>query len=212
MGTIGQGILGGFKGRVGTVVGSSWKGIPVMRSRPPRKRTQSSELQLAQQARFRLMTGFLRPLTDLLNQTYKKFAIGMSGFNKAFSDNMKEAVAGTYPDFVIDFTKVSLSKGPLPNAVAISASSTDPGKLSFSWTDNSEIGTALSSDNAFVAAYDEDLCHWAYTQKAVGRNAGSFVLDMSKFSGKTVHTYIGFISASGRVVSDSFYTGTVSIL
>lgn len=33
MGTIKQGILGGFSGKVGTVIGSSWKGISYMRSR-----------------------------------------------------------------------------------------------------------------------------------------------------------------------------------
>jgi hypothetical protein len=34
MGTIKQGILGGFSGKVGTVVGASWKGIAYMRSLP----------------------------------------------------------------------------------------------------------------------------------------------------------------------------------
>ena len=34
MGTFKKGILGGFNGTVGTVVGSNWKGITVMRSRP----------------------------------------------------------------------------------------------------------------------------------------------------------------------------------
>ena len=32
MGKIKQGILGGFKGKVGTVIGSSWNGISYMRS------------------------------------------------------------------------------------------------------------------------------------------------------------------------------------
>ena len=31
MGTINQGILGGFSGKVGTVIGGSWKGITYMR-------------------------------------------------------------------------------------------------------------------------------------------------------------------------------------
>ena len=31
MGTIKKGILGGFSGKVGTVVGASWKGISYMR-------------------------------------------------------------------------------------------------------------------------------------------------------------------------------------
>lgn len=38
MGTIEQGFLGGFNGKLGTAVGSKWKGINVIRSRPPRKR------------------------------------------------------------------------------------------------------------------------------------------------------------------------------
>ena len=34
MGIIWQGILGGVSGRVGNVIGSSWEGIPVLKSRP----------------------------------------------------------------------------------------------------------------------------------------------------------------------------------
>ena len=36
MGTIKQGILGGFSGKVGTVVDSSWKGISYMRGQATR--------------------------------------------------------------------------------------------------------------------------------------------------------------------------------
>ena len=34
MGVIKQGILGGFSGKVANIVGSSWKGIPVIKSLP----------------------------------------------------------------------------------------------------------------------------------------------------------------------------------
>jgi hypothetical protein len=34
MGKISKGILGGFSGTVGTVVGGKWKGIDYMRSKP----------------------------------------------------------------------------------------------------------------------------------------------------------------------------------
>ena len=33
MGKISQGILGGFSGKVGTVIGGNWKGIDYMRSK-----------------------------------------------------------------------------------------------------------------------------------------------------------------------------------
>ncbi len=95
MGTFEKGYLGGFSGKVGTAVGSSWKSLNVLRSNPPSKRRgQPSDLQLQRQAKFSLITNFLTPLTDLLNQTYSKSAAArMSGFNKAFSVN-SDAIAG----------------------------------------------------------------------------------------------------------------------
>jgi hypothetical protein len=56
-------------------VGSSWKNLNVLRSLPPSKRKgQPTDLQLERQAKFTLITAFLRPLTDLLNLTYSKSA------------------------------------------------------------------------------------------------------------------------------------------
>ncbi|MDP4251936.1 MAG: DUF6266 family protein [Bacteroidota bacterium] len=214
MGTFEKGYLGGFSGKVGTAVGSSWKGLSVLRSRPPRKRRgQPSDLQLEQQAKFALMSNFLQPLTDLLNQTYSKSAgAEMSGFNKAFSVN-SEAIAGVYPAIAVDYPKVLLSKGSLPNVTAPTAASTVAGKLAFSWIDNSGADNkALISDLAFVAAYNEELKHWVFVQKAATRNAGTYTLDLTAFSGKPVHSYIGFMSADRKKVASSLYTGQVNIL
>ncbi|MDP9040682.1 MAG: DUF6266 family protein [Bacteroidota bacterium] len=52
MGTIVKGILGGFSGKVGTVVGSSWKGLAVMKSVPGPRKGSPTLLQLEQQAKF----------------------------------------------------------------------------------------------------------------------------------------------------------------
>ena len=212
MGTFEKGYLGGFSGKVGTAVGSSWKSLSVLRSRPPRKRRgQPTEQQLEQQAKFSVITNFLRPLTDLLNQTYGKSANAeMSGFNKAFSEN-KKAYTGAYPAFAVDYTKMQLSAGSLPNVVA-TAVSTVAGKLTFNWPDNTGVNSALSSDLAYVAAYNEELGHWLYIQKAAARNALAYILDVTPFSGKPVQTYIGFMSADRKKISPSLYTGVVNIL
>jgi len=125
MGTFEQGYMGPFRGKLGTAVGSRWKGLYVLRSRPPRKRSgPASESQLEVQAKFLLMTKFLRPLTDLLNQTFKKSAVNMSGANKAFAEN-KKAVTGAYPDFAIDYAKVILSTGNFDNAGGPAAKSAE---------------------------------------------------------------------------------------
>jgi hypothetical protein len=213
MGTFEQGYMGGFRGKLGTAVGSTWKGLNVLRSRPPRKRTgPASESQLEVQAKFTLMVKFLLPLTDLLNRTFKKSAVNMSGANKAFAEN-KRAITGAYPDFTIDYPKVVLSTGNFVNAGGPAVKSAEAGKLIFTWTDNSNADKKmLISDLAFVAAYSEDLNSWIYEPKAATRNAGSFTLDVAEFSGKPVQTYIGFMSADGRKVATSLFTGTVNVL
>lgn len=212
MGTIQGGVLGGFNGKVGAVIGSHWKGKAVMRGKSTAKRAKSSELQLEQQAKFTLMVNFLQAITDFLNISFKKAAVQMSGFNKALSGNIQLAVSGTYPDFTVDYPKIQLSKGSLPNFAAPTAASTVAGKLAFTWTDNSNIKGALISDIVYVAAYNEELKHWILNDDAAARNAGSFVLDVSGYSGKPLQTYIGLISADGKKASASIYTGAVTVL
>jgi hypothetical protein len=212
MGTITKGILGGFNGKVGTVVGSNWKGKAVMRSKPGPRKGKPSQAQAEQQVKFSLMIKFLQPLTPLLELTYKKVATGMSGFNKAMSFNVMNAITGTYPAYSIDYAALLLSRGDLPNATAPAAASSAAGKLVFSWTDNGGLGRALATDKAFVAVYSETLKHWAFITDTAARNAGIYTLDATAFSGQAVQTYLGFISANGRFVSNSLFTGVVNVL
>ena len=117
-----------------------------------------------------------------------------------------------YPAFTIDFTKVILSKGILPDAGSPAVASTVAGKLTFTWVDNTGTGDALATDMAFVAVFNEALNRWIFRQNTAARNAGTFTLDVPAFSGKPVQTYIGFISADGSSVSTSLYTGQVNVL
>ena len=94
MGTFSKGLYGAFKGKVGSLVGSTWKGIEVLRSKPAAGKGKFSPEQLQQQAKFALMTKFLQPLTSLINTTYAATAVQMSGFNKAFLVN-NEAIKCT---------------------------------------------------------------------------------------------------------------------
>ena len=48
MARISKGILGGFSGTVGTVIGGSWKGIAYMRSMPSSRKSSSTVKQKEQ--------------------------------------------------------------------------------------------------------------------------------------------------------------------
>ena len=212
MGKITNGILGGFSGTLGPAVGSSWKGIQVIRSRPPRRRGKSSPDQLTQMAKMSLVSGFLQPLTGFLNRTYNSVTVRMSCFNKALSYNIRNAITGDYPAFRMNYEQVLLGRGDLLNAKMPTADSSSKGTLSFSWIDNSGEGSAKATDQAFVAVYCEALNQWETSDEGSLRIAGSYTLDVAAFSGKAVHGYIGFLSADGKFVSTSLYTGLVNIL
>lgn len=61
MGKIKQGILGGFKGKVGTVIGSSWNGISYMRGQAQSVRNANTPAQQMQR-------GFFKDLQTLVSQ------------------------------------------------------------------------------------------------------------------------------------------------
>lgn len=60
MGTIKKGILGSFSGKVGNVVGASWRNIAYMRSLPSSMRNPRTEKQVTQRNRFSLIGKFLK--------------------------------------------------------------------------------------------------------------------------------------------------------
>ena len=110
MGTISKGILGGFSGKVGTVIGGTWKGIDYMRSQSGKRTFDPSPAQLAQQMKFALVMKFLQPMAALLDLTFRDFAIRMTGMNSAFAYTIKNAVTGSYPTFAIAYPQVLVSR------------------------------------------------------------------------------------------------------
>jgi hypothetical protein len=206
-----NGILGPFSGTVGSVVGSSWKGIQVIRSKPVRKKTALTILQEQQIARFSLMTKFLRPLTDLLNQTFQKPAVGMTCSNRAFSLNYP-AISGEWPAIGIDYPRIILSKGRLPLGEPPTISSPEEGKLLLTWKTGDGINRRLTSGTAFIAAWQEEFGRWIFGQFEAGDNISSCMLDVAPFSGRPVQTYIGFISKGRNKNSESRYMGLLNIL
>src|SRR5687768_8655950 len=110
MGKISKGILGGFSGTVGTVIGSRWKNIEYMRSRPGRKTSPPSIKQEIQRAKFALVTKFLNSMSGLFNISFHDSSGQMTGLNNALSYILKNAVSGIYPDLRINYDQVLVAK------------------------------------------------------------------------------------------------------
>jgi len=212
MGIISKGILGGFSGTVGTVIGGSWKGIDYMRSQPAKRQFNPTAAQQAQQEKFALVMRFQESMVGLLRITFDNFANKMSGYNNAMSYNLKNAVTGTSSPYSIDYSLALISRGDLPNASGPAAAAGTAGNINFSWTDNSGMGQALATDKAILVAYSNTLNLSIYTLAGADRSTGAAILNAATFSGDTVETYIGFISEDGKSIATSLYLGQVTVL
>lgn len=153
MGKINKGILGGFRGKVGNVIGSFWKGKALMRSIPGSVHQPDTEAQLAIRQRFSLLSTFLSLFLEALKMGFKALEDGTTYFNEALKHNWDNAVSGAYPAQTIDYSKVYFSKGNLTNLGTVGVT-TSGGDCDVTWQDNSGTGTADANDFVYALFYN----------------------------------------------------------
>jgi hypothetical protein len=209
MAIIENGILGGFSGKLGPVVGAKHRGQDTMRSRPPKNRTNNSPKQLIQQAKFRLAVEFVRNLAGLYEITYKQRSGIATPRNVAVSDIVSVAIMGAYPDFQIDYSKVMISSGSLQSVQGtVSAAA---GKITCTWVPNVDVNGAQASDQSVIVVYCPERKQAIYKINASTRADGTATLDVQPFVGLTVVTYLGFTSLNQSKISDSVFTGQLLV-
>ena len=211
MGIISKGILGPVSGTVGTVIGGSWKGIAYIRSQSTSRRTEFTLPQLEQQRKFATTIAFLQPMVAFLSFTFREFAVKKSGFNSAFSYTLKHAIAGSYPDYEIDYSLALVSRGDLPNATTPAAAAPTTTSIHYTWTDNSGVGKAAPTDQSLLVVYCPSRNQCLFSTSGGERSAGAATIDVTPFQGQTVQTYIGFVSENGKDIANSMYTGEFTL-
>ena len=210
MGKINQGILGGFSGKVGTVVGGSWKGINYMRVHT-KPTNPNSDKQVNQRTKFTLVLSFLKPLTPFLRVGYKLFTAKQTAFNAAMSQVLLNAVVGESPNVELDFSKIQVSRGTLTPVLGGSVAY-ENGSVAISWADNTGSGNATATDKALVVVYN------AIKGEAVTETAGAARSEAlqtialpAEWIGDTLQIYLGFVTADSKDVANSTYLGTVEV-
>lgn len=173
MAEIKQGILGGVSGKVGTVVGASWKGKNIIRAIPRKTGKKPSQLQIDQRSKFKLVSNFLRPLNRLLGRYFGQNQGLKSRINLALAYHLQEAVMAEGEDIVIQVEKVLLSKGILPSLQEQNAGIAD-GTLTLTWTMGADIVLSQSTDLLTVVVYEKETKSFQIFEKIVAREATSF--------------------------------------
>lgn len=211
MGKIRKGILGGFSGKVGTVVGANWKGIAYMRSLPIKVKNPKTLAQRSQRNKFALTLSFLKPMTGLIRIGWKLYAQKQSPFNAAMSYTIANAITGAYPNYSIDPGAVLISRGSLAGAFNANATST-MGSIQFTWTDNSGATTAKTTDKALLAVLNPTKNEAVFDTENATRTTAAMTLNLpADWQGNTVEVYIGFVSEDGKEVANSVYLGVVIV-
>ena len=205
MATFNNGILGGFSGKVGTVVGVMQGDKYHMRSLP-RKRTKYTAGELTNQAQFKMVQDHLQPIKELIKAGYKNYYTKTGGYRAAFAYTRKMAVVTDDAGSYIDPALFKISGGELAGAVDATVALESGNVLSFNWN-ISGVTQFDGSDQMMVLVYDA-ANFTAVTRIFDGafRNAGEMSLELpDTFQGVEVDIYIGFIAADRSAQSDSQY-------
>lgn len=203
MGRIKQGILGGFSGRVGTVVGSNWKSVHYMRALAVNVKDSNTEKQQCQRNKFLMALNFLKTITPFVRTGYQNYTQDQSAFNAAMSYVLKNAVKGCGANTSIDYNKVLVARGSLTTAK--DATVTVAGnKASYVWTDNSGAGDAKATDNALLLAYNKNKGEAVYTTSSATRAQAKAELVLpTDWSDDALALYLSFCSTDSRDVANS---------
>ena len=145
MGKVQMGILDGFVGKVGTVVGSFWKGKPVMRAYKRQISDRDSEAQQLVRTRF-------GAINSLAGAFYSAIILGLKEAAKRkkwtegdvfVNENWGCVHADTPGAATVDYTELVLAKGHLPEAQFGAASFADPLSVEVPMTDSSMVSRKI---------------------------------------------------------------------
>src|SRR5665213_1391491 len=208
MGKLINGINGPFLGKVGTGIGSSWKGIPYIKG-PYKKRTgKASEGEKGNRNKFGMAQRWLQPALPFVREGFKNHSPTVDGFLAAKSWLLLHSFDGIQPDISINPALVKLSHGSLPLSANIHVEKKNGSQLQFSW-DPARVEDGHPKDQVMLLAYD--IYHRYVTMVIPGqfRETGADSMQLPPQEMRTYHIYLAFVAYDRSRQSDSVYLGAI---
>ncbi len=210
MGVIKQGILGGFSGKVANVVGSSWKGIAVLKSLPLSVANPNTAGQQAQRGAMRTIVAASRILLASLLQPYwNPFAQRMSGYNAFVKENIDTFATAGFTVFADFFSQ----RGSLLGVVVTSVVADDSDNtITINWTDNSGTADALLTDDMVITIYNATTDVWLVDAGNAQRDDATIVIaNTVMVENDLLKVYVGLARPDISKVSDSTFTAAAVV-
>ncbi|TYA59016.1 DUF6266 family protein [Formosa maritima] len=212
MGTYNNGILGGFSGKVGPVVGATWRNKQIIRSRPSKPSNSPTPAQQRQRDKMALVSGFLIGLKPLLQETFESNTGNSTAFNNAMAYHLTNAVLETSGNLQINYSKVLIGMGGLCGLDAPTLSLTNPTTVALNWIDNSNQGYAYPDDRLIVVAYAPEWHLFDIMSQGYSREDGSGEVSVPEtFIGLKVHFWASFYSETYKQSATSRYLGLLQL-
>ncbi|MEJ2883215.1 DUF6266 family protein [Pedobacter sp. GR22-6] len=198
---------GNFQGRIGNRVYYRLNGKTVVRSVGRTEKAPSLK-QLTCRQRLKVLNTFFKPIKAFLNVGFalQQKGTSKSAYSEAMGHNLERATTGEYPDVVLNYANVRVSRGkllpPLDSSVAQEAAG-----LRFSWS-QLEVDYQNRYDAAMVLIYFPEngaaLCLLNAAQRQTGE---VFVpLDAAQLLMEK-QIYLAFAAEGRNGLSDSVYLG-----
>jgi len=206
-----QGILGALSGRVGPVSGYQRYGKNILRTAKTTVNIKNTPARASQRQKISICNQFTSAFsgTGFFNKTFPAYGHSGSGYNRATSAIMNRAIDGTGEGKKISFPHVLISHGPLPSAEDVLAVKATDGPISFTWTDNSNMGTAKANDKVILVAFFPEINQAFFSIGAARRGDGKALLEINEMQGYIAETWIGFLSNEEMDAADSVHAGKV---
>lgn len=206
MATIKKGIHGPFRGKVGSVIGSSWRNINYIKGLSLKKgRRKPTPAQEEARLKFSLLNRFLDPLSRLLETSFGPFTTRATGRNAAFSYNYDHAFISDEQGIRLNYPQLRFSHGHLITAGDERAWFAD-GKLRVSWHPGTFGMGGAPDDEAYLLVYDAAKRTFVPMVEATRQDGAAetvdleYELDLSK-----LHVWLFFIDKSGKQASKTIY-------
>lgn len=199
MGRLDKGLLGGYTGKLGTTVGSTWKGINVVRTYQPNVANPRSDKQVEHRSLFSQVTeiGSLL-LADVIKPLWDRNAKQMSGYNAFIQANMLAAAK----EKKLTPERFVLSKGRIGSTnidVLITESA-----LRVQWEYATLPVFGKDSDMAFVIVFDGSMNILEYSAGAVNREERHVSFDHDgSLHGSAESVVVAFLSEDGKLNSNT---------
>jgi len=211
MGKTENGIFGNVRGKVGNVIGSSWKDVHYFKSRPQKVSNPRTPKQVKQRSKFSLVQQMISATIEVIRVGFKHLQTGStSAYNEATSYNMLNAIKDTETGHEIDYEKFMVAKGELQIADDTRVEMVG-NELRFYWGTTLQ-GNASEHDQAILVAYNPEMKASVYDLSAAKRRIGEgYVTIPESWKDTSIETYLAFNRDDGSMVSDSIYTGHIQI-